>query len=421
MNVSRAKNKSGFTILELLICVVIIAILALISFIAYGQMRIKAADTSLQSDLNGASKALQLFAMQYGHYPSTIDCSQADSSTNKCLKSGGSNTFTYQPDSSAGYQDFSLLASNGDVSYRISPNTEIKKVTPLSCPSGFITVPGSVTYDTSDFCVMKYEAKADDDGDGIGDTNHATTDNTWPASPGTYPISAARKLVSTAAGYPVGLITQTAAITAASSYTSNCDTGCHLITEAEWMTIAQNVLSVPSNWSGGSVGDGYIYNGHNDNSPSDALEASADDDDSYYGTGQSSPSDQRRTLVLTNGEVIWDFAGNLLEWTNQTIAGNQQPGLSGESAYATKEWDNASLLMNGLPILSKPTSTGISSVTWNSSSRVGKLYSNYGETSEHAFLRGGNCFNGTVAGILYLHLGATPSSSSNTYGLRVAK
>ena len=41
---------------------------------------------------------------------------------------------------------------------------------------------------------------------------------------------------------------------------------------AEWMTLAANVLSVPSNWSGGSVGSGYIYSGHNDNDPPNPIQ-----------------------------------------------------------------------------------------------------------------------------------------------------
>src|SRR5690606_28231825 len=33
----------------------------------------------------------------------------------------------------------------------------------------------------------------------------------------------------------------------------------------------------------------------------------------YLGTGASSPARQKRTLTLSNGEVIWDFSGNLAE------------------------------------------------------------------------------------------------------------
>jgi hypothetical protein len=271
---------------------------------------------------------------------------------------------------------------------------------------------------------MKYEAKADDNGDGTGDTNQTTGSNTWPAD--TYPISNSRKLVSTAAGYPVANISQTTAITAASSYTNGCSTGCHLITEAEWMTIAQNVLSVASNWTdaGGTthvVGTGYIYSGHNDSSPNSALVADTNDVNGYTNTGNSSPSNQLRTLTLTNGEVIWDLAGNVWEYTQGNIGGGQQPGLLGESAYANREWNNSSLLMNGLSALSQPSSTGILGVNWYSTSGIGTLYSNYEETVLHALFRGGRWNYNINAGVFGLSLINAPSVQFMGGGFRVTK
>lgn len=181
---------------------------------------------------------------------------------------------------------------------------------------------------------MKYEAKADDNGDGVGDTAYTTGYNTWPAD--TYPISASRKLVSTPGGYPVANIYQTTAITAASSFTKDC-TGCHLISEAEWMTIAQNALGVNTNWNTNTVGSGYIFSGHNDGAPNTALVADANDTLGYSGTGNSSGdatvtsgmvgNTQRRTLTLSNGNVIWDIAGNTYEWTSGQTTGGQ-PGIT---------------------------------------------------------------------------------------------
>jgi hypothetical protein len=272
---------------------------------------------------------------------------------------------------------------------------------------------------------MKYEAKADDNGDGVGDTNRTIGLNTWPAN--TYPISNSRKLVSTAAGYPVANISQTTSLTAASSYTANCDTGCHLITEAEWMTIAQNALSVSSNWTdvGGTthqVGTGYIYSGHNDNTPSKAIEADSNDANGYTNTDNTSPSNQLRTLTLTNGEVIWDLAGNAFEWTQGTIDGGQLPGLSGDTVYNWRQWNDGSLIQNGLPGSSMPGSTGLTGITWNSSSGIGQLNTNYGETGARAFRRGGYWGGGSNAGVLALHLyNSSSDDTSGGIGLRVAR
>ncbi len=291
----------------------------------------------------------------------------------------------------------------------------------MTCPYGFIVVPGSDTYGTSDFCVMKYEAKADDNGDGIGDTNQTSGYNTWPAN--THPISADRKLVSTPQGYPVVEILQPTAITASSSYTTGCGSGCHLITEAEWMTIAQNVLSVSSNWSGNAVGSGYIYRGNSDTVPNTALEADANDANGYAGTENSSPSIQRRTLTLTNGEVIWDMAGNVGEYTQGFIAGGQQPGLVGDSDYVAKDWNNGSLLMNGLPYLSQPSSTAIAGISgWSSSQGIGRLYSYYSEAADRIFLRGGRWSDQSLCGVLALDLYRSPSYTiGSSIGLRVSR
>lgn len=207
-------------------------------------------------------------------------------------------------------------------------------------------------------------------------------------------------------------------ITATTRAATACD-GCHLITEAEWLTIAQNILSVPSNWSNGAVGSGYVYSGHNDNSPANSLAASDDNTAGYINTGNAS-GNQRRTLTLTNGEVIWDFAGNVSEWTSGQATGGQ-PGITGEGSFAVKQYTAVNSLGTIVPNV-MPSGTGLANAgTWNSSNGIGQLNSYVSDVALRGFFRGGSWSNTTIAGILCLDLSNMPTATSTSIGFRAAK
>lgn len=65
-----AKNKnSGFTIVELLIVVVVIAILSALAIVAYNGVQNRANDAAIQSDLANIAKKVKLYHAEYGVYP----------------------------------------------------------------------------------------------------------------------------------------------------------------------------------------------------------------------------------------------------------------------------------------------------------------------------------------------------------------
>lgn len=392
-------SSPAFTIVELIVVIVVIAILATITLVAYNGISSRAVATSLQSDLTNASSQLKLYNTLYGSYPTTMtgNCPTAPTADNTyCIKASTGNTLTY---TSIAPTTFHLTNTNGTTSYSStdasSPalaTTTNGSTTGNACPTGFIPVPGSGTYGTNDFCTMKYAASQ------VGATNVPTS------------IPSVQPWVN---------ISQTTAI-ANSPNVANC-TGCHLITEAEYMTIAQNVLSVPGNWSGGSVGSGYIYSGHNDNAPANALVPDPSDANGYAGETNTG-GNQKRTLTLSNGQVIWDMAGNVWEWTAGVTNGTsaQQPGIPG-TGWNWREW--TSITANGsLSINPSSTGTGLSGAnTWNSSKGIGQLYSNSDDTSLHGFLRGGAWNSGGYAGVLALLLIYGPSNSGSNFGFRVSR
>jgi len=290
-------------------------------------------------------------------------------------------------------------------------------------------------YGTSDFCVMKYEAKCDVDGDGTGETAsgaHAACNtgyDTWGNI-----LSGCRcledkggQIVSSAQGAPIARIAQNAGGSGVDAKTYCESRGWHLITNNEWMTIARNLEKLGSNWCalngtgcGNSPGSQYLVAGHNDNGPAFGLQASTDDSQVCYGTVTKdtnttcgSGATQRRTHFLANGEVIWDLAGNLWQWTDDVIRGPDKPVGAGA---AWIDWpdvtDYGSLTYDNL----KPSNNG-----WNLNQRVGRYYQGASTDTDYAFLRGAHWGYGSNAGAFALLLNCAPSNSGDdSIGFRCA-
>ncbi len=389
----------GFTIVELLVVTAIVGILAGITLVSYTGISQKAIASSLQSDLVNSTNRIKMYRVENGSYPTSItddgngNYCPTPADTRYCVKTSTGTTFTY---SSIVPSTFHLTGTNSNITYSVndnsSPTLATTPTTPslsTSCPTGFIPVPGSGTYGTSDFCTMKYEAK------NVGGVATSQT-----------------------ALIPWGNISQTDAITTASTACANC----HLTTEAEFLTIAQNVLSVASNWSTGTVGSGYVYSGHNDSSPNNAV-AVTNPNDGYSDTGNVS-GNQRRTLTLSNGEVIWDLSGNVWEWTSGTVQSPVvQPGLSG-TGIVWRQWNDVNIINHPGTILPNPSpaATGITgSGSWDSSNGIGYIASNADETSLRSFARGADYGSGVGSGLLTLNLASVPSFANSAFGFRVCR
>jgi len=190
----------------------------------------------------------------------------------------------------------------------------ILPVTGSTTPAGYIPVPGNSTFtsdgDDKTFLVMVYEAKYDCTDDGDGDTAAACDAASYGGAGLDYRDIASfdtSKVVSTANGAPIVYITQLQAL-------SSCPSGYHLISEAEFMTIARNAEAQASNWADGTVGSlitagGGLFRGNVGLTSSVDYDASTDPD---YGTNR----DTKAKFTLSNGAEIWDMSGNVYELTS---------------------------------------------------------------------------------------------------------
>lgn len=329
----------------------------------------------------------------------------------------------------------SLLLDNGHYLTFKDITNKNQSPSPSDCPAGFVPVPGNALYGTvgnkGGFCVAQYEMKVDENGDGIGDENTSCEafaffdgfQYTWRNNKAgcSYTLSG-RTIVSSAQGYPLTYISQTDSQLACESI------GGHLITNEEWMTLARNIEIVPSNWSSGTVGHGYIYSGHNDRTPSKALAGDTNNDNGYYLTGQTyGYGNQRRTLTLTNGEVVWDLSGNVMEWVNKTqndfyfigcdiVDGDGDCFVDSENLKVSGEYPEIYTQMPYLQNIGYKDLFLLNS-DYNTDNGVGYFWSYYYGT-ELGFLRGGSWNAGTRAGILYLNAAYYPSFTSYRIGLR---
>lgn len=212
------------------------------------------------------------------------------------------------------------------------------KISVDECDEGWVRVPSSFTVNgkthnfglKDDFCVMKFEAhKTAVDGRFVPSGNYTEAGKT-PRAP----------------WVDIGMLAAEA----------ECNkVGGRLPTALEARVISQNIMMNVKNWqpktrgAAPQIGQGCMYGGHVDNYPRHALPAPVGDDssaDPYYGSlakasdiknnipgacpfvtteyakGTNTPVGgykdnglgSRRTHYLANGEIIWDWSGNVWEW-----------------------------------------------------------------------------------------------------------
>jgi len=227
---------------------------------------------------------------------------------------------------------------------------------------------------------------------------------------------------SQAASTPWINISQATAITTCRALGAGYD----LITNAQWMTIAANVAAIASNWTGGVVGTGYLFSGHNDNSPASACAASSNDALFYVesdctAVSSGDTSEQRRTLTLSNGAVIWDFSDNVAEWVNYKNRSDKPAG--DNSRYYDYHWDMSGRGTTSTPLKDLYPTYPVKSFwndSWSSSQRIGTYFPGTNDTGG-AMLRGGAYSHTTNAGAFSAMLSKAPTDTATDIGFRCVK
>jgi len=115
------RRSSGFTIVELLVVIVVIGILATITIVSYTGISQRAKVAAIQSDLTNSSKQIKLFQVTEasGNYPTANNCPTPGASE-ICLRLSNGNTYTYAPSNGTNPKTFTLDATNGSTTYRIT-------------------------------------------------------------------------------------------------------------------------------------------------------------------------------------------------------------------------------------------------------------------------------------------------------------
>lgn len=250
---------------------------------------------------------------------------------------------------------------------------------PISCPIGYIVVPGSSTHGTSDFCVAQYEMK-----------------------------NVGAVATSQAGSTPWVSITPGSAKTECQNLGANYD----IISNNEWMTISYEIENNSANWSGGTVGTGMINRGHSDNTPASALSVT-NSSDPYDSTGNNSGEgagsgwEQKRVHYLTNGYQIWDFGGNVAEWVDWINSGGYDLG----PTTCTASW----LELNSVSCGALASADYLpNNSSYTSTEGFGQFFGGTGG----AVRRGGFWSETNKAGIYALNFQSTSSTSATTLGFR---
>lgn len=112
LNMSAISKHPGFTIVELLIVIVIIAILAALTIVAFNGMQQRARASEVAASTSQTKKKLEVYKIENGSYPTTATFATSGITS-------GSVTYQYTGDGTT----YCATGTSGNVSYKVSDTT----------------------------------------------------------------------------------------------------------------------------------------------------------------------------------------------------------------------------------------------------------------------------------------------------------
>ncbi|WP_413560289.1 hypothetical protein [Bdellovibrio sp. HCB209] len=273
--------------------------------------------------------------------------------------------------------------------------TTWKISTGVLCPTNYVLIPGENGTAQGEFCLAKYEMKIAGDPDGY---------QTYSAA-------------FVAESRPDGTSWRDLNLTQMISECQALGAGYDLISNPQWNTVARNIANVATNWSTGVVNGGQMNQGNRSGGNQEA--ASPDDSYACFDTGgYTYPADLgscsdtvwnnlRRTHVLSNGAVIWDFSGGAWEGV--------------KTSYSDTSSANSFIvaLTDGTFFKNLFGAEGFTCPSPGTTENCGLGYAwTSGASSSSAIFRGGSASNGAQTGIFTIDFDYDLAHHDGGHGFR---
>lgn len=316
------------------------------------------------------------FSLSDGAKVCKVPCDLATAQSSISLEEGANYQVGYSLSSAGTYK--SILTVGSSVDTQTSSNWHLS--TARLCPTNYILIPGDPTQRIDSFCLAKFEMK---NVGGVAVSQPSLT-------PWNY-INRANAAAACAAS------------------------GGRLPTSSEWNVTALNIAKQNSNWSISNEGRRLRLN--SGVSTGSSVLAVANELEHCSGAGAAcgtSWAAHKRTHIISTGEIIWDFSGNVWEITSSGFS---------EGIYTSSYWPVVSLDLTNIFSFILVGGQDLRCFEPNSNSfcGMGRAWLNNADVAGQAINRGGSSNNGTDTGIFAIDFDYTPAREGPQHGFRCAR